>query len=331
MLDVFNTDAYSTISLTNAIQTLPYVPSRMSQLGIFKVTPIKTTVAAIERKGKKLGLVPAQVRGSGTAATSPRDPKRILRHLECVHLPINDEVLADEVQNIRAFGSEDTTETVADLINSRLETMKQSIELTKEYHRVGALQGVVLDADGSTELYDLFDMFGITETTHNFDFTLNAQDMKVQSQAIIRLMDTALGGIPRTGIRAMCGDNFWDAFISHASVQGAFERFQDNQFAREQQNRGGFDAFGITWENYRGEVGGTPFIPTGECRFYPVGVPNLFQEIYAPAPFMETVNTLGKPWYAKQKVLDMDLGVMLHVESNPLFICSYPETLIKGY
>lgn len=328
MLDVFNTDAFSTVSLTAAINTLPYVSSRLAPL--FAAKPITTTTAVIERQGKKLALIPARERGNQTTQ-NVRDPKRIARSLQVVHLPVNDQVLADEVQNVRAFGSEDATETVVDLVNSRMETMKQSLELTKEYHRTGAIQGVILDADGSTTLYNLFTLFGISETTHNFDFTLNAQDMKAQSQAIIRLMDTALGGIPRTGIRAICGDNFWDSFVSHASVAGAFERFQDNQFAREQQNRGGFDAFGIVWENYRGSVAGTPFIPTGECRFIPEGVPDLFHEVMAPANFIETVNTTGKPWYAKQAVQRFETGVDLHAQSNPLFICTRPEVLIKGY
>ena len=44
---------------------------------------------------------------------------------------------------------------------------------------------------------------------------------------------------------------------------------------------------------------------------------------------METVNTVGKAVYAKQRVMDFDVGVELHTQSNPFIICTRPATLIK--
>jgi hypothetical protein len=51
----------------------------------------------------------------------------------------------------------------------------------------------------------------------------------------------------------------------------------------------------------------------------------------APADFVETANTIGLPRYAKQAV-DQQFArwVMLHVQSNPLPICTRPRVLIKG-
>jgi hypothetical protein len=47
--------------------------------------------------------------------------------------------------------------------------------------------------------------------------------------------------------------------------------------------------------------------------------------------FLETANTIGLPRYAKQAV-DQQFArwVMLHVQSNPLPICTRPRVLIKG-
>jgi hypothetical protein len=49
------------------------------------------------------------------------------------------------------------------------------------------------------------------------------------------------------------------------------------------------------------------------------------------ADFVETANTIGLPRYAKQAV-DQQFArwVMLHVQSNPLPICTRPRVLIKG-
>ena len=53
--------------------------------------------------------------------------------------------------------------------------------------------------------------------------------------------------------------------------------------------------------------------------------------VYAPADYIETVNTIGLPRYAKQAT-DQEFGrwVKLHTQSNPLPICTRPKTLIKG-
>ena len=71
-------------------------------------------------------------------------------------------------------------------------------------------------------------------------------------------------------------------------------------------------------------------IPANTCRFFPVGAPDLFQCYYAPADYMETVNTLGKPYYAKQRQLNFDKGTEIEAQTNPLHICTRPYCLIKG-
>ena len=88
---------------------------------------------------------------------------------------------------------------------------------------------------------------------------------------------------------------------------------------------------GIVFEEYRGRVGTVDFTDASKAYFFPVGVPGLFRQYNAPADFVETANTIGLPRYAKQAV-DQQFArwVMLHVQSNPLPICTRPRVLIKG-
>jgi hypothetical protein len=73
------------------------------------------------------------------------------------------------------------------------------------------------------------------------------------------------------------------------------------------------------------------FTDASKAYFFPVGVPGLFRQYNAPADFVETANTVGLPRYAKQAV-DQQFArwVMLHVQSNPLPICTRPRVLIKA-
>ena len=209
--------------------------------------------------------------------------------------------------------------------------MRQSHEVTHEWHRVGAVHGQVLDADGTTILYDFFEEFGITEDVANFNLALASFDTKAASTAVIRLIKQALGGTTFSTIHAMCGDNFFDTFVAHPTVRAAFERWQENSFAREQQNGvGGFTYAGITWENYTGGIGDVEFFDTDSCRFFPTGVPDLFREIPAPANFVETVNTLGRPVYAKQEKKKWGMGIDMHTQSNILMMCNRPKCLVGG-
>jgi hypothetical protein len=61
-----------------------------------------------------------------------------------------------------------------------------------------------------------------------------------------------------------------------------------------------------------------------------VGVPDLFVEAYAPADYIETVNTLGLARYLKQEALDFDKGMAFEAQMNCLPICTIPRALVPA-
>lgn len=328
MLDVFSTDAYSMVRLTNAINKVPFLPKRLGELGIFKVKNVDTTSIAIEEKHGTLALIPSAARMA--MPTYDRTANRHIRRFDVPYFPKNDAVMAEEVQNVRAFGTEDQLEGVAQKISEKLEALRMDHEVTHEFHRVGAINGVMLDADGTTVLFDWFDEFGITETEVEFDFTSDETEVKTLVTSVLRTIENALGADSFTSIHAICGDAFFDALITHPSAKAAFDRWSDGQFMRDQQFRTGFKWLGVTWENYRGQVGDVAFMETDVCRFVPVGTRDTFEEIFAPGPYTEAVNTIAKKVYAKQERMRFDVGVELHTSSSHLAICKRPAVLVKG-
>ncbi len=91
-----------------------------------------------------------------------------------------------------------------------------------------------------------------------------------------------------------------------------------------------FEFGGIVWENYRGQVGTEVFIEPDEARFFPVCVPGLFQSVYAPADYVETVNLLGRRLYAKQWVPPNGKRAEMETQMNALQICTRPACLLSG-
>lgn len=325
-LDIFNNDPFSVVSLTKAINETKHVPSRISELGLFSEEGITTTNVMIEKQGNALSLVPSGSRGA--PATPVTGDKRTAIPFSATHLAQVANILADEVQNVRPFGAEGDVETVQGIVNKRLTKMRRNLDATIEHHRMGAIKGQILDADGTTVLLNLFTAFGVTQQTKSM--VLGTTTTKVRQKIVEakRLIEAELGGLMYSGVRALCSPGFFDSFVGHDSVVAAYDRWQDGEFHR-QDIRAGFYHGGVFWEEYRGTVGGVSFIADGEAYLLPEGVPDLFVTHYAPADYLETVNTIGLPYYAKQEELRMGKGVELEAQSNPISLCTRPRTVIK--
>lgn len=332
MLNIFKDDAFSVISLTDAINTIPYVPTGLAPL--FTESSVATLTIAIENKAGVLTLVPPTPRG-GPGGTIDKQ-KRTAFDVRIPHFQRDDAIMADEVQGIRAWGEETVLETVMGKVAERMSEHSQDFDATAEFHRIGAIKGVVTYADATT--LDLFDMFGVSQEGE-VDFDLdNASPasgaLRKKCAQVERLIATNLGGTPYRGIGAECGDAFWDDLIAHPEVRATYL----NQAAAVELRQGAvyevFNFGGINWRNYRGSltVGGsaTAMVHTDKAHLYPMGVPRLFRCVYAPADYIETVNTQGKRLYVKQYEMPNGKGIHMEVQTNALHYCTRPKSLIKA-
>lgn len=329
-LDVFNQDAFGVRSLTAAILKAPYKPGRLGELKLFGESGITTTLVQIEEVNGQLTLIPTTPRG-GVPDTIVGN-RRTLRAFSVPHLAREATIVADQVQGVRAFGQENELQTVQGLVDQRLATLRQMHEVTLEHLRIGALKGQILDADGTTVIYDLFTQFGVTQQTQDFGFSDSTEDVRADCVAVLRKMEDELGGSTYTSARAFCSAGFFDALVDHANVKESF-KYQEGTVLRSDLRRG-FQFGGITFEEYRGSVNGVDFIEDDVAYCFPEGAQTvngpLFQTWFAPADFEETVNTLGLPIYAKQaRDAEFQRWVKLHSQSNPLPLCLRPRAVVK--
>lgn len=323
MLDVFRNDAFSAVSLTAAILKAPYKPSRIGQLGLFREKGITTTTVVIEEKDGALELIPSSPRGGPAENLGPQ--RRTARAFVVPHYEKDSTIYADSVQNVRAFGSDDQLQGVQALVDERLAILRAQHEVTLEWQRMGAIRGQILDADGSV-MFDLFDEFGVAQQTMVID--IGADDVRNQAVAAQRLIEDELGAEPVTGYRGFCGDHFFDELIAAEAVRESV-KFQESNTLRTDLRKG-FEYGGVVWENYRGRVSGQDFVGNGDCYLVPEGT-SIFQTAFAPADFLEAVNTVGLPIYVKQAPDPSGLNrfVRLHSQSNPLALNTRPRAVVK--
>ena len=259
-------------------------------------------------------------------------------------------IMADELQNIRAFGSETEMKQLMTEVARRQFLIKNDFELTKENWRLGAIQGVLYDADGSV-IYDWGQEFSQAQSTEiNWDL----QNVSPASGALrllcndtIRWISRKLLGVGGTGIKiyAACGDAFWDAFTTHPEVRQTYINWPDAMKLRNEVGKAWdtFDFGNITWFNYRSTDDANPTssatgtenvaavgIASTRAKFFPANA-GIFHMAHAPAPRFEFVNTPGLPTYS-WIVLDekRDMWADIEMFSYPLAVCTMPSALVSG-
>jgi len=330
MQNPFESPAFAMANLTAAINLIPNRYGRLETLGLFPAKPTRFRQILVEEYNGVLSLLPTLPPGSpGTVGTRG---KRKMRSFVIPHIPHDDVVLPEEVQGIRAFGSETEMETIAGVLARHLETMRNKHAITLEHLRMGALKGEILDADGST-LVNLYTEFGIAPATINFELATPGTEVISKCLSVKRKIEENLKGEFMTGVHCLCSSDFYDALTTHPNVKKAYELWQQGAALREDM-RAAFSFAGITFEEYRGQAT-TPsgadrkFIADGDAHCFPLGTIDTFGTYFAPADFNETVNTLGQPLYAKQEPRKFERGTDLHTQSNPLPVCHRPGVLIK--
>ncbi|MBK3459264.1 major capsid protein [Pseudomonas haemolytica] len=322
---IFEDDAFSVSSLTAAINEQEYLPGRISSLGLFREEGISTLTVQIEKDGDTLALVPSGERG--TSGLVVGGTKRTLIPFNTVHLPERFTIKADEIQGIRAFGTRSELQAVQDVVNKRLAKARRQLDATHEFQRMGALNGQVLDADGKTVLLDIYKSFGVNRQKLPMGLNNPDTELRVKCGEALDMQEEALGSVTSSGSRAMCGKNFWNKLIVHKSVKETYLNTMQAASLRGDA-REAFEFGGIVWERYRGKVAGVAFVHDDKALLIPEGVPDLYISSFAPADYMETVNTQGIPYYSKIEPLPFNKGVAGEAQSNPLHLCTRPRAQI---
>ena len=335
IINPFDQDAFSMANLCAAINILPNRYGRVGQLGIFNGAGggITTRTAIVEEQNGVLNLLPTLP--VGAPGTQNKMGKRKVRSFTVPHIPLEDIIRPEEFQGVREFGQSQTMKTLATVMNNHLQSARDKFAITMEHLRMGALKGIILDADAST-LYNLYTEFDIVAKVVAFNLTTAdpLTDIAAKCREVVRHIEDNLKGEIMKNVRCLVSAEFFDALIAHPNVEKFYVNWMNASQIAQVDPRSGFSFAGVTFEEYRGtatDADGTArrFIADGEGHAFPEGTMNTFKDIYAPGNFIEAVNTPGIELYAKQVMEPMGRWVDIHMESNPLPLCCRPAVLVK--
>lgn len=337
IVDIFGNAAFSSTSLTQAINIVPNDYGRIRDLGLFANEPIPSTTVAVQFENGTLNLLPTRERGAPSSLGMPE--KRNAKQFACFHIPHDDFVRADDVQNIIArVGQDGVLESVETLVNRKQIVMRRKHAITLEHMRMSALRGEILDSDGSS-LLNLFTSFGVTQKEIDFVLGTTGTDVGAKIDEVVSYIEDNLMGEVMDGVHVLASPEWFAKLVGHTTIKDAWKYYDGLYNVLRENVRKKFVHRGVTFEEYRGAAnflqedgtyGTRRFIPANEAIAIPMGTTDTFTTYWGPADFIDTVNTLGEEIYVRQAVdPEFQRWVKIHSQSNPLPMVKRPALLVK--
>ncbi|MXP24817.1 major capsid protein [Altererythrobacter indicus] len=331
-MDVFKQDAFSAISMTEAVRRSQTIPGLLGRMNLFTPKRVRSRRVAVEMKGQQLNII--QTSEPGAPRTRRSNDKASVVDLRVRRIEESSMVTAEEIQGIRAFGSETELKQLQSEIAERQQGCIDDLSATRERLYLSCIDGILRDADDSV-IYDYYQTFGYTKPAEiDFDWANATKVKKFVANNVKRPMIRAIGGSapPSMRIIALCGDDFYDDLQENSEYKDQYKNTANASKLVEDTVFDAIDAWGVTWINYRGTDDNSKVaVGVDKVKFFPMGVRGLFQEAFAPAPTFDHVNTLGQEWYSRMLLDDKrQEWADVEIESHRLPICTRPEVLLSG-
>lgn len=334
---VFDGDAFTQAAMIEAIDTRPYKPNMLDRIIQFKPVRVNTDTVYLGSTQGRISLIRTTLRGAPIEMGERRTKN--MRPFQIPRVAKGNQLFAHELANLVPWAGETEVDTVARRIDEMQTDLIDDVELTEENMRLGALGGIVYDADASV-LHDYYAEFGISVpsdvdlTLDNANMTVGELREKIATLLVIPIARASgAGNSPRFRINAVCGDNFWFKLTGHPAVEKTYLNQAAAAELREEQLWDNFVFAGVTWWHYRGtDDGSTIAISTNKAKVFPVGVKGMFQHIMGPCNEMfETMNQDGRRYYpliVRDK--DRDQWVQPEIYAYPMFFNGRPDLVLTA-
>ena len=328
-------DPFRFVQATRAINHIPNIYGRYRQSGLFTagMNDAGSTTLRFQRVNNTLVLVPQKSRGED--GTMQADEGREFLYMEIPHFPLHDQVSPEAVRGKVDFLTGKEVDTFANKKARVMMKHRNAMAITEEHLMAGAIKGVIQNEAGAT-IYNLFNQFGVTKKTIDFDFTTETTDINAVCKSVLRHIEDHLEGDVMSGVQVYTSPEFHDALVSHPEVQKAYANYQEAANRIGGDNRVGFTFGGLTFSEYTGKANGTAgvsdFIDTGKAQAFPLGTQEVFKLFPGP-PVLNGINNVNMavsaPMYALEKADDLGRWVDMYSELNVLPVCLKPLTIVE--
>ena len=320
---------------TQELKMIPNIRTPLSDLNIFTDASISTTSVTFEQTFGTLGLISDVFRGGKVLAN--QDETRKLHTYGVPYFKVVDYITAADVQGKRAYGSADTAESEAAVLERKMTRMKRSALMTKEYAKFYALtQGQIWSPSGAV-VGNFYTDFGVTRKEVNFALSTAGTEVLAKVEEVIaHIQDNALSGDVMSGVVGLCSPEFFSALIAHPKVTAAYQYYASTQEPLRSRLGGNttlyreFQFGGCVFREIRDSVNGTRFIAANDAYFIPLGTADTFVSYQAPSAKLALANTMGEDMYLFQYADPKGESKELELEFSEVNLLRRPQVVVKA-
>lgn len=312
MADLFS-DLFTPTELLGAMVRQQYIPSQLASVFGTPRGLLSTTFVWDEDKHEAVDVLTATARGTPSGVNTLVKDKT--HTFETAHYRRDASVFADEVMSARSIGSV-ARQTIQERRDRQLMKLRNQLDITLEALRVACVNSPTNSL--GTAPASAAVGFGASDTAIRSSIHTN----------VVKPLESALDGVPYTGIKIICQDTFWLGLIESKTIRETYLNWTAAAETRG-DTRDGFVFANIYWERYRGTS--SVDITSGKAKVIPLGIPDLFIHACAPADTMDQIGAgvRGGPYYVKGYPIDQgDRGWYMEAQTNPVMVCTRPDAIL---
>ena len=328
---------------TKKVTNLPVLAGLVNKMGLFEERGSAASSITFTRDTKTYSILPLSDRRSRGTVTGGFDPKETFA-LTIPYIHKEDALTTEDVAQYREWDDPNLQASVSRAIAAKIGDTRIEADQTKEYLKLSALKGLVVDpTDGST-VTNMFTELGGAQTTVDFLLGTTTTDISAKINEVIR----TVAANNRSGLAAkmpivLCGNDFFDGLISHPDVEAAYAQYQNAGAQRLRDNLFDFTAWGaVGYFEHRGMVfvnyaptftlaDGTSVTPIAAAEGYVIN-PNardLYRGYNGPSNKFSKIGQAGAPMYMYQWAQDKDNGWDFEMEMANLYFMTNPLMSVK--
>jgi hypothetical protein len=312
----------------------------LGQLGVFSETGVRTRTFQYDQIESGFSL--PEDRPWGSRRDQFVDKNVVKTHSFAIpHFPFDGHIMPEDVQSQRAPGTDQEFSTFDQKVAEELVNINRSWAMVREWSRLQLLIYGTVYAPNSTVVTNYYTDLGYTQKDVDYDIDTGGTGVpQAKSEEVIaHIQDNIQDGSLVSEFISLDSPEFFSKLTTNTNVKEAYSQFAatnaNGNFLRDRLptmgrgHRTFIDQAGILHIEYRGSVKGTPLIPAGEARIFPLAS-GIFKTFYAPMSHNDYVNTVGVPMYAFVYENDRGQGYDIESESNFAHFMAKPQVVVKA-
>lgn len=321
---------FQILDYTGLIETMPRIDTLIDSMNLFTSHYGRTTIASIERVDDGAGNIPARQRGGMRNHLVGERQKQV--NLNIPFFPLDRSINTADIQNFRAYGSEDAPKTVQDEVNRIMMRLRRAHAILKTTAQYAALQGNSWSPEDPMSQYNFYDVWGVTQQRVDIDFTALAIDPTevIEAEARAHIIDWAGNNGDNFEIVVMASRQWFSALIAHPQVTGAYSQYPSTQEMLRRRLGGNANNRIFEHKNvlFIEDISGK--IPAGEAIIFPRGIDRMFEIYYAPSDYLRDANTVAQELYVFYKESDYLREAKVESETSFLAVNNRPELVVRS-